>query len=587
MKKAKKIIPILSALIITATATIIHSKADMKIEQTDFSVSTDNTQKPSAYCMMSDGSQIPWEQSFSGYFCIPGCNDNNVNMMSFDGIPAYCIGRHDQKSPTTTNQVDKCTEITLDTPEYAQIFSITALGYGCSESAYGLNDIDFYYVTQCAIRSMLYGIPIENLAFYDTDGNINPYMNDEFARLRNSADTPLANNENTMTVISDTATVSEPIYIEDDCYFRYGPFSPYCNFDFGTYNVNFADENDYIFLSESPDASVNEDIFTFEQSDEFYVYINALCQDEIIFSLNTDVSDIIYDPVIYLTHDDTYQDIAQMKLTDRTETVNTEFSLRNTDTTGDMVINKIFRLDDKKITDDKLTIQPRFTIKNSEGKYVNGIYANDVVLFTNFTDTPVEYPLCVSSSSLTVENLPIGDYIISESQGAEGYMPIHELIEMRNSSETDTIDFINYKSTPPETVGQPSETTTTTQITTPSETTTTTTQITTSETTTTEQTTTSESTTTFPEFSITTTAFSTYITTSDTPQTTTVSETTSETTVTTTPETTPAPPVKTTPRSMPPRVYQSPPTGDTTPFPAIISAFFLSLTTAVALRRKK
>ncbi len=579
MKKLKKIIPVTTAILITATATISKLKADMKIEQMSFSVVTDTSNKPSAYCMNSDGSQISWDYSFSGYFCIPGCMDNNVNMMAFDNIPAYCIGRHDQKSPTSTNQVDKCTDIDLSSPEFAKIFSITANGYGCGESMYGLNDVDFYYVTQCAIRSTIYGIPSENLSFFDISGNINPYMNDEFIRLCNSADTTLINEEKSLTLENSSDCL--PVYIEDSCYYRYGPYRPTAeNFELLSYTVNFEDKDNFIFLSEDFNASANQDIYDFEANDEFYVYINALFQDETTFTIETETTQTIYDPIIYLTHDDTFQDIAQMKLSTRTTPVSVDFSLTNVDTTGTMVVNKIFKDENKIITDDKLISQPRFTIQNKDGKYVNGIYTNDVVIFTNYTDSPVEFPLCKSSSSLCIENLPVGDYKITESKGATDYLAIDEILEITNTSDTDTVEFINYKIFIPEVAKQPvTETTTTTPA--PTTTTTTYTEQTTYQTTQTEEITTSPT-----EFPITTTTQQTALTTSyltETTSHTTTTVTTSETTTITTP----APPAKTTPKSMPPRIYQSPPTGDTTPLPAIISALFLSLTTAVVLKRKK
>ena len=62
----KKFIALISSLIVLGAAgagTMLHSKADMKIETAEFSVSADRSQRPSSYCRNADRSPVSRDYS--------------------------------------------------------------------------------------------------------------------------------------------------------------------------------------------------------------------------------------------------------------------------------------------------------------------------------------------------------------------------------------------------------------------------------------------------------------------------------------------------------------------------------------------
>lgn len=445
--KNKLISIAIATLSLIGITTAIHSKADIKVEETNFSVIADRTNKPSAYCRNSDGSLIDENYSNSGNFCICCCAKGNTTIMSFDNDFAYCIGKHWQDAPTALTQVDKNFDIPLDQPEYASIFSIAAAGASSGTSLYGLNSTDLYYVTQCAIRSSLYGIPAENLAFYDENGIYNENMTAEFIRLRQTESEIIIPDEKIIEINTEFSDTTQ-VMIDNHLYYCYGPFFPEVyDTNFEEYYVNFTSEEQYSFISDTRNAYQTDNINQFPSDIPFFIYADALYQDDISVNINTNVFTTYYEPLIYVAHDKTYQDIAQIHITQKPTLISTELSVKNNETVGNLLINKKFIDDCIEVSDTFLISQPRFSIRHISGKYIVGTLINGHIVFNRFSDEPTEFSLNFDST-LFIENLPAGEYYICEVEGADEYIAeIPELL-IENNSEDNIVDFINKKERP-------------------------------------------------------------------------------------------------------------------------------------------
>lgn len=446
MKKTITIISAAAVLLAVIAGTTIKARADMKVETTSFSVTADRSRKPGAYCRNADGTPISTDYSTCDNFCISQYADGNASIMSYDGAPAFCIGTHQQNAPYSLIDVEKRSDIPFDDPAYAMIFRIAAAGSSTGTSAYGLNDADLYYVTQCAIRAHLYNIPTENLAFFDENGNRNDAMTAEFIRLRQAAEQSPAVTPAEL-VLYDEYAEAVPVYIEDSCYYRYGPYYTYnTQTEISYYTVNISEENEHIFVSSDQSPSVTENTSGFSASDAFYIYIDAVYTEEAAFTINTETVVTDYSPTVYIAYDKSYQDIFQLKISEQPKNISTELKLKNTNTTGEIMLNKRFIADELDITDASLISQPRFTIKNTAGKYVSGIISNGKIIFDHFSNEPVEYALS-SDSTLYISGLPTGEYYISEVQGAKGYTAENAEISINNTHELDTCEIINVSET--------------------------------------------------------------------------------------------------------------------------------------------
>ena len=420
MKKLIPIFALITLIVTTGAITILHSNADIKIEKTQLSVEADRSQPPSAYCKNADGSSLGWEYSNSGYLCID-CNfHGNVNIMSYEGNIAYCIGHHNQKSPTSYTQADKYTDIPLDSPEYSAIFSAAAAGASGENGIYELSRTDICYVTQCAIRSIVYGIPSENLAFFDSDNNYNAAMTDEFHHLRQAASQPIQSKQAVLEF--ENTGISE-------------------------YTVSYTGSEFEIFASDISEPFDITQTHIFNSASSFYIFINAKYQEAVPVTVTADTVVTTYSPTVYLSYDSGYQNIAQLKISDSLINLKNEFTLQNYNTTGEIIITKKFLSENTQISDTDLIAQPRFTVRCSNNLYVNGIYSNGKIIFDSFTDIPIEYSLNTDNSSLCISELPIGEYFICETKGADGFYAKIPEISILNTGGTATTDYINYKQT--------------------------------------------------------------------------------------------------------------------------------------------
>ena len=447
MKKLIPIFVLITLIVTTGAIKVLRSDADVKIEKTHLSVEADRSQPPSAYCKNADGSLLGWEYSNSGYLCID-CNfHGNVNIMSYEGNIAYCIGHHNQKSPTSYTQADKYTDIPLDSPEYSAILSAAAAGASGENGIYGLSRTDICYVTQCAIRSIVYGIPSENLAFFDADNNYNAAMTDEFRHLRQAANQPLQPKQAVLE-LDATGVSAKPYYINGFCYYRYGPYHPISpEHELNEYTVSYNGKASEIFASDISEPSDITQTHIFNSASSFYIFLNAKYQETVAVTITADTVVKTYSPTVYLSYDSGYQNIAQLKIYDSLINLKNEFTLQNYNTTGEIIITKKFLSEQTQISDTELISQPRFTVRCSNNQYVNGIYSNGKIIFDSFTDIPIEYSLNADNSSLCISELPIGEYFICETKGADGFYAQIPEISILNTGGTVTTDYINYQQT--------------------------------------------------------------------------------------------------------------------------------------------
>lgn len=473
----KKFIALISSLIVLGAAgagTILHSKADMKIETAEFSVSADRSQRPSSYCRNSDGSPVSRDYSSSDNFCISQYAEGNETIMSYDGYPAYCIGSHLQNAPTSLMQATRYSDIPYDDPEYAAIFRIAAAGASSGRTDYNLNSTDLYYVTQCAVRGYLYGIAPESLAFFYDDGTLNDAMTNEFFRISYAAyEEYIPFSSELKTTSSDEAPVQ--IFTDEKCYFRYGPFQPYSEYtDISYYTLECgAEEN--VIISAFGDFIPAESETEFQSECPFYVYIDSTYTEEVNITINSEAHVTRYNPTVYLASDTAFQNIFQINITEADEQLSGELKLVNTDTTGDIRVNKKFIADNIEINDLSLISQPRFSVKNQDGNYVYGIQTDGKIIFDHFSSEPVEFAL-TSDSVINISGLPVGEYTVCEIKGADGFEAQNAEIAISNTIELNTCVIINESiitttTTAPVTTTV-EETTTVAETTTPSESTT-------------------------------------------------------------------------------------------------------------------
>lgn len=442
MKKLITVISLISVLAVTGTATIIKSKADIKTEKTEFAVSSDRSIRPSAYCRYTDGSPVGNELSTSDNFCISGMAGGNMSLLSYDGRPAYCIGLHTQNAPTSLMQVTKLSDIPYDSEEYGAVFRIAAAGASTGTTEFGLSDTDLYYVTQCAVRCFLYNTGADNLAFFDENGNINNEMTNEFRRISEAAYSSYIPFDTELT-IDDSQASEEKIFSGDKCYFRYGPFYTYSEYtDIEYYTLSGFEGNDSVIISSFEEITDYTSEFTYESSAPFYVYIDSVYEEELNININSDTHVTRYSPTVYLSGNDGYQNIFQLNITDSDESLSGNLTLKNTDTTGDLKLNKKFLADNTEIIDHNLILQPRFVIINEQGKYVSGIQSDGQIVFDHFSDEPIEYSL-TENSEIYVSGLPVGEYRIIEEQGAEGYTAQESELSLTNTNELNFCEFVN------------------------------------------------------------------------------------------------------------------------------------------------
>lgn len=464
----KKLITVITSLIVIAAAgkaAQLHSKADMKVETADFSVSSDRSHRPSAYCRMADGSPVGENISTSENFCISGMADGNMSLLTYDGLPAYCIGLHTQNAPTALMQVTKLSDIPYNSDEYGAVFRMAAAGASTGTTAYGLSDTDLYYVTQCAVRCYLYGTGSENLAFFDDNGNLNTDMTNEFHRISSAAYETYIPYEPVLT-IDQSAAYDEKTFTDDKCFFRYGPFYVYSEYtDIPGYSISASETDGWSVITPLSELTDTESVYEYTADTPFYVYINSAYEEEIALEITSEKNVTRYDPTVYLAGSENCQDIFQLRITSSDETMYGNIILKNTDTTGDLKVSKHFMADNTEISDKYLISQPRFAIKNEKDKYISGIQSDSKIVFDHFSEEPVEYALS-SASEIYVSGLPVGEYRIFEIQGASGFEARETEVMIYNSVELDVCDFIN-------------ESITTTTVTTPAETTTTATETTT------------------------------------------------------------------------------------------------------------
>lgn len=440
----KKIFALISSVVVlcaVGAGTALHSKADMKVETADFSVSADRSQRPSSYCRNADGSPVSSDYSSSENFCISQYANGNETVMSYDGYPAYCIGNHLQNAPTSLMQATRCSDIPYDDPEYAAIFRIAAAGASSGRTDYSLSSTDLYYVTQCAIRGYLYGIAPESLAFFYEDGTLNDNMTNEFFRISYAArEEYIPFSSELKTASSDEAPVQ--VFTDEKCYFRYGPFQPYSEYTDISYYTLECDAEENVIISAFSDFVASESKTEFQSDLPFYVYIDSTYTEEVNISINSEAHVTRYNPTVYLSSDAAFQNIFQISITDADERLSGELRLVNTDTTGDIRLNKKFLADNMELNDLSLISQPRFSVKNQNGKYVCGIQSDGKIIFDHFSAEPVEFAL-TSDSIIYISGLPVGEYTVCEIKGADGFEALNSEITLSNTIELNTCEIIN------------------------------------------------------------------------------------------------------------------------------------------------
>ncbi len=442
-------IPIIPFIIfLMAVAFSLHSKAELQTEDIPFSLESQKGIQPSAYCMNSDGTKLSDEYSFSGYFCIPGYSDNSINLMIYEGEYAYCIGTHSQKSPLSVTDAVKCTEIEYDDANYKQY--ISALISGTTTNTYGLSETDMYYITQCALRTIRYGLPEDMMAFFSPDGIENTEMTSEYRRILSESKNIHSPAEKHISINSSESVHN--LKIENNKpYILYGPYYAEADFEYDSLYVSVEEKEQNVLLTDQNGCCFYNEM-EIKDGEAFYVMLDSLSEDECTIAITAPVTAAELSPVLYLAKNDSFQDIIQIKKFEKNSIISSELKIKNENVQGTLSIQKVFEDSGIQITDNYLNKQPRFTIKlESEELYANGIYTEDGILFTSFSDTPVEFALDEKSGNLSISGLPAANYIISESKGAEGYYPEENEKEINLNSEGCTVRFLNIKNTPPET----------------------------------------------------------------------------------------------------------------------------------------
>ncbi|MDO5561048.1 MAG: hypothetical protein Q4F95_15840 [Oscillospiraceae bacterium] len=443
MKKFLAVIFLLIIVLTSGAFTIWKLRADITVESADFSVTIDTGTSPSAYCMCADGSMMPYEYSNSGYLCIDKNLYGHINHMTFEGEPVYCIGRHTQRSPGSTTTVDKCSDIPLDSPEYAAVFSAANAGASHMKGIYGLSEYDMYYVTACALRSIVYGISPDSAAFYDTNHNYNEAMTNEYRHLLECSAQPVRQTSSKIRFNTDGICAVQ-VTADDKCYYRYGPYNPEADEPAdNTYNLSVSVPDSVCFISCDPEAHNSSSCTSYNFGDSFYVYINASYTDNVSISVKAALNTTDYYPVVYLAADSSYQNIARLSVSENTVTNETQLVLSNSNTCGDLRITKKFMDNGESITEPGLSDEPRFTIQTADNLYVAGTFEDGVLTYESYTPFKTEYGLNTQSNDLIVKNLPVGEYIINESKGAEGYVAEIDTISVCNTAFEDEVVFIN------------------------------------------------------------------------------------------------------------------------------------------------
>lgn len=442
-------IPLVSVvIIILAAAFSLHSKAELQTEDIPFSLESQKGIQPSAYCINSDGTKLSDEYSFSGYFCIPGNSDDSINLMIYEGDYAYCIGTHSQKSPLSVTDAVKCTEIDYDDANYKQY--ISALTAGTTENIYGLSETDMYYITQCALRTIRYGLPEDMLSFFSPDGIENTEMTSEYRRIL--SESHIINSPEKKQISINSIDSTGNLKIENKKpYMSYGPYYAEADFECDSLLISVKDNDNKILLTDQ-NGIVFHNEMEIKNGEAFFIMLDSLSEEEYTIVITTSVSSVESSPVLYLAKDDRYQDIIQIKSKEKDDIISAELRIKNEETYGTLNIQKIFEDSGIQITDHNLYKQPRFTIKlDHEELYADGIYTDKGIIFTSFSDTPTEFALDENTGYLSISGLPTANYIISESKGAEGYYSEETEKEISLNSDGCTVDFINKKINPPET----------------------------------------------------------------------------------------------------------------------------------------
>ena len=447
MKKLLYVIPISVILILLTAALSLHSKAEMQTEDIPFSLESKKGIHPSAYCMNSNGTKLSDEYSYSGYFCIPGNSDDSINLMIYEGEYAYCIGTHSQKSPFSVTDAVKCTEISYDDANYQQYIStLTA----ASESKYGLNETDMYYITQCAIRTIRYGLPEDMMAFFTPDGNLNTEMTNEYKRILSESHTVYSQEDKHISI--DNSNSEKILKLKNnEPYISYGPYYANADFLYDTLSLSLKENNKDIVLINQDGTEFNNEM-EIGAGEAFYVMIHHHLETDCTITITASLSTVESTPVLYLAKDDKYQNIIQIRKAEKTNIISDDLTIHNENTHGTLTIQKRFEDSGIQITDKELYREPRFTVRlSTEEKYANGIYTDEGIIFTSFSDTPVEFALNENTGNIVISDLPEANYIISESQGANGYYSEENEKEIVFNSDECTVTFINLKLTPPET----------------------------------------------------------------------------------------------------------------------------------------
>ena len=386
-------------------------------ESLNLSVILDTSKKPSAYCMTHGGSPITSSYSTSNYFCIDKSHDGNVLFMTYQNNPVYCIGTHHQLIPQNEVPVNSEADKSLDS-QYARLYSAAITGFSDPTTNYSkLNDVDFYYVTQCAIRAILYDIPYQALAFYNIDGTINNAMTEEFINIMIKSRTALTNSPQ----ISVNENVNKEIVsIENNFYYKIGPYQARpTSGQFETYSV-LINGHENSFASKNPSLSTIEKETLFNYNESFYVYTPANTNTSLNIEISSNTFHKIYTPTVLLAEDTTYQNVFYINHSPNTSNVKTNFNISSEVALGSLTINKTLLTKDGIISDEALYKQIAFTIKNIDSLYLNSTSLNGNYSFSSFSNSSTIYNLD-EKGSIFINNIPIGDYFISEIQGASGF----------------------------------------------------------------------------------------------------------------------------------------------------------------------
>lgn len=419
---------------------------------TPLNANKDISTAPYSYCVNSDGSKISNSYSNSGYLCIDSSHNNKACVMTYNGEYVYCMGNYDEHTPDGTVTGQLYDDVALTNSDYSKMFAAAFAGASGNTNVNGVTGTDLYYVTQCAIRALHYGISANSLSFYTASGTYNADMTAAFRTIMSAANTSLKNQTGKVS-ISGSANQTL-VNINGVSYWRSGPYTPtFTDCTPANYSVVLSNNSAFHSSSATPTSTSNSRGYTAGSS--FYVYSPANSKGSTTINVNASVTLNQYNPTVYLVESG-YQNVIGIK--DVTSQVDIK---EGTEVAWDTAVGSL-RLNKQMATNDGIILDQdevsyslmkdcQFVLKDSTGAYLTATYNSSTSTYTCTGTTAsinsaTKFAVSVLSGRnmyTTINNVPIGTYTVAEKKGMDGYtLAADKNVTIENNAQS-AVTFVN------------------------------------------------------------------------------------------------------------------------------------------------